>query len=81
MTRRDFPEHSAWAETRVNGNYTLAFIAVQPLEDMSGSRLHLVYDHAHFATRTDAHKAAEDALSKMIGVDSYGLPLFGPQER
>ncbi|WP_271408109.1 hypothetical protein [Pseudomonas sp. Q1-7] len=80
MNRRDFPGHTAWTETRINGDYALAFIAIQPLESMTGSKLHLIYDHAHFATRTDAHKAAEAALSKMIGVDSYGMPLFGSRE-
>lgn len=80
MNRRDFPGHAAWTETRLNGDHALAFVAVQPTESLSGVMLHLVYDHAHFATRTDAHKAADDALSKMLGVDSYGMPVFSSQE-
>ena len=76
MHRRDFPGHSAWTETRLNGDHALAFIAVQSTTPATDPQFHQVYDRAYFPRQADAIRAAEDALSKVLLIDEHGLPVF-----
>lgn len=76
MNRRDFPGHSAWTETRINGDHVLAFVAIQPHNSGDGPLLHQVYDRTYFMRRCDAIEAAEDALRKLKQIDERGRPWF-----
>ncbi|MCY1295739.1 hypothetical protein D9M70_450940 [compost metagenome] len=58
MNRRDFPGHSAWTETRINGDHVLAFVAIQSHESEDEPRFYQVYDRAYFVRRVDAIEAA-----------------------
>jgi hypothetical protein len=80
MNRRDFPGHSAWTETRINGDHVLAFVAIQPHGSEDEPRLHQVYDRAHFVRRVDAIEAAEDALRQLKQIDERGRPWFSSAE-
>jgi hypothetical protein len=80
MNRRDFPGHSAWTETRINGDHVLAFIAIQPHGSEDELRLHQVYDRAYFVRRVDAIEAAEDALRQLNQIDERGRPCFSSAE-
>jgi hypothetical protein len=80
MHKRDFPGHAAWTETRLNGDHALAFIAIQSTTPDTDPRFHQVYDRTHFARQSDAIRAAEDALSKLLRIDEYGLPVFSSSD-
>jgi hypothetical protein len=79
MHKRDFPGHSAWTETRLNGDHALAFIAVQSTAN-TDALFHQVYDRSYFARQADAVLAAEDALSKLLHIDEHGRPIFSSQD-
>lgn len=80
MNRRDFPGHSAWTETRINGDHVLAFVAIQSHDSEDEPRLHQVYDRAYFIRRVDAIEAAEDALRQLKQIDERGRPWFSSAE-
>ncbi|MDH4581411.1 hypothetical protein E8F20_05915 [Pseudomonas sp. BN415] len=80
MTTRDFPGHSAWTETRINGDHVLAFVAIQSNSSEDEPRLHQVYDRSYFLRRTDAIEAAEDALRKLKQIDKQDRPWFSSAE-
>ncbi|MFZ6044730.1 hypothetical protein ACFW0H_01200 [Pseudomonas sp. CR3202] len=80
MNRRDFPGHAAWTETRINGDHVLAFVAIQPHNSEDEPHLHQVYDRSYFLRRSDAIKAAEDALGKLKQIDECGRPWFSSAE-
>ncbi|WP_137821584.1 hypothetical protein [Pseudomonas sp. D(2018)] len=80
MNRRDFPGHSAWTETRINGDHVLAFVAIQPRNSEAEPHFHQVYDRSCFIRRADAIEAAEDALRKLKQIDERGTPWFSSAE-
>ncbi len=80
MHRRDFPGHSAWTETRINGDHVLAFVAIQSHSSEDGPRFHQVYGRTYFARQCDALEAAKDALSKLLHIDEQGQPVFSSVE-
>ncbi|MDH4555775.1 hypothetical protein E8F11_11435 [Pseudomonas sp. BN417] len=80
MHRRNFPGHSAWIETRINGNHVLAFVAIQPRDSKTEPLLHQVYDRSYFIRRSDAVEAAADALGKLRQIDERGRPWFSSAE-
>ncbi|MOA41157.1 hypothetical protein D3C78_1630960 [compost metagenome] len=80
MHRRDFPGHSAWIETRINGDHVLAFVAIQPRDSKAEPNLHQVYDRSFFRRRSDAIEAAKDALSKLQQIDERGRRWFNSAE-
>lgn len=76
MHRRDFPGHAAWTDTLVNCDHVLAFVAIQPHGSDTDPTLHLVYPRTHFVRQCDAVAAAENALSKLLGIDEHSGPVF-----
>lgn len=76
MIRLDFPGHSAWTETRINGDHVLAFVAIKAHNSEDEPRFHQVYDRSYFIRRADAVEAAEDALRKLNQIDECGRPWF-----
>ncbi|MDH4870088.1 hypothetical protein [Pseudomonas sp. BN515] len=80
MNRRDFPEHSAWTETRINGDHVLAFVAIQPHDSKGEPRIHQVYGCTYFARQCDALEAAKVALSKLLHIDEQNQPVFSSVE-
>lgn len=76
MKRRDFPDHVAWSEARMNGDHALAFVAIQSRIPAVEIRFHLVYEGAHFLRLSDATEAADDALGKLVRFDRGNDPVF-----
>ncbi|MCY1312301.1 hypothetical protein D9M70_627130 [compost metagenome] len=78
--KRDFPEHVAWSEARMNGDHALAFIAVKPRNLDTHPSFHLVYDRISFTRLSEAITAAEGALHKILRFDARDAPVFSSPE-
>ncbi|GAB3392968.1 hypothetical protein [Azotobacter armeniacus] len=76
MKRRDFPDHIAWSEARMNGDHALAFVATQSRIPEAGIHFHLVYDGSHFSRLSEATEAADDALGKLVRFERSDDPIF-----
>ena len=74
--KRDFPEHVAWSEARMNGDHALAFVAVKSRRSHSELLFHLVYDGINFPRLSEAISAADGALSKILRIDARDTPVF-----
>ncbi|MCY1265742.1 hypothetical protein D9M68_216240 [compost metagenome] len=78
--KRDFPEHVAWSEARMNGDHALAFVAVKSRSADTLPSFHLVYDRISFARLSDAIVAAECALTEILRFDARDTPVFSSPE-
>ncbi len=80
MKRREFPGYVAWSTAEVSGGRMLAFVAIRRSGLASEPLYHLVYDQMSFKLLSEAASAAELALSKILRIDQYGMPIFSSPE-